>query len=37
MDRPDKRVTLTAPLPPALLEGLLSAGSATLDLDVPSP
>ena len=37
VERPDKRVVITAPLPPQLVDGLLSAGSAPLDLDVPAP
>ena len=38
VERPDKRVVLTAPLPPALVAGLLTAGSAPLDLDIaPAP
>ena len=36
-ERPDKRVVVTAPLPPQLIAGLLSAGSAPLDVDVPPP
>jgi hypothetical protein len=38
VERPDKRVIITAPLPPALVAALLTAGSAPLDLDIaPAP
>jgi hypothetical protein len=37
VERPDKRVVVTAPLPAALIEGLLGAGSAPLDLDGATP
>jgi hypothetical protein len=32
---PAKTIVLTAPLPPQLVDGLLQAGSAPLDLDLP--
>lgn len=37
VERPDKRVVVTAPLPGSLIEGLLTAGSAPIDVDLPSP
>jgi hypothetical protein len=36
VDRPDKRVLLTFPLPPQLIDSLLHAGSAPIDLE-PGP
>ena len=38
VERPDKRVVITAPLPPSLVSALLTAGSAPVDLDIaPAP
>jgi hypothetical protein len=37
VERPDTRVVVTAPLPPQLVAGLLNAGSAPVELDVPPP
>jgi hypothetical protein len=37
VQRPDTRVVVTAPLPPSLIEGLLTAGAAPMDFDVPAP
>jgi hypothetical protein len=37
VDRPDKRVVLTAPHPPQLVDGLLKAGSLPLDANTPAP
>ncbi|MGH7297183.1 MAG: hypothetical protein ACRELB_19750, partial [Polyangiaceae bacterium] len=37
VDRPPKTVVVTAPLPGRLVEALLNARSAPLDLDVPAP
>lgn len=35
VERPDRRVIVTAPLPPQFVASLLYAGSAPMDLDVP--
>jgi len=38
VERPDKRVIITAPLPPELVAALMTAGSAPIDLDIaPAP
>jgi hypothetical protein len=37
VERPDKRVTLALPLPAGLIDSLLHAGSAPLDLDAAAP
>lgn len=37
VDRPDKRVLLSLPLPPRLIDGLLKAGSAPIDFDPSGP
>lgn len=37
VDRPDKRVILTLPLPSALIDSLLHAGSAPIELDPGGP
>jgi len=40
VERPNanyRTVVVTAPLPPALVEGLLHAGTAPIDIDVPPP
>jgi hypothetical protein len=38
VERPDKRVVVTAPLPPTLVSALLGAGSAPIDFDIaPAP
>jgi hypothetical protein len=37
VDRPDRRVVLTLPLPAGLVDSLLHAGSAPLDLDAATP
>jgi hypothetical protein len=37
VDRPDKRVLLSLPLPPRLIDGLLKAGSAPIDFDPSRP
>lgn len=36
VERPDKRVVMTAPLPPALIAGLLDAGSMPMNLGAPT-
>lgn len=37
VERPDKRVVMTAPLPPGLIAGLLNAGSMPVGLGTPTP